>query len=160
MGKKKDSKTNAMRILDAAQINYDVHVLDATASDTGVDIARKAGRDPDCVFKTLVTVGKSGQNYVFMIPVAEELDLKKAASAAHEKSVAMVKARELFDLTGYVHGGCSPLGMKKFFPTFIDETCVLFDRILFSAGKIGMQIEMPFDDLARVIEIEAVGLTV
>lgn len=160
MGKKKDSKTNAMRILDAAHVEYAVHILDATAADTGVDIAHKAGQDPDCVFKTLVTVGKSGQNYVFMIPVAEELDLKKAASAAHEKSIAMVKARDLFDLTGYVHGGCSPLGMKKFFPTFIDETCILFDRILFSAGKIGVQIEMSFDDLQRVIEIEAVGLTV
>ena len=160
MAKKKESKTNAMRILDAAHVEYSVHALDATAEDTGVDIARKAGQDPDCVFKTLVTVGKSGQNYVFMIPVAEELDLRKAASAAHEKSVAMVKSRELFDLTGYVHGGCSPLGMKKFFPTFIDETCVLFDYILFSAGKIGMQIEVPFEDLQRVIEVEAVGLTV
>lgn len=159
MGKKKENKTNAMRILDAAGVSYDVHVVDATQEDTGVDVARMANEDPDKVFKTLVTAGKSGQNYVFVIPVAEELDLKKAARAAHEKSIAMVKARELFDLTGYVHGGCSPLGMKKFFPTFIDETCVLFDTILFSGGRIGMQIEMSFDDLQRVIDVDAVDLS-
>ena len=101
-----------------------------------------------------------GEHLVFMIPVACELDLKKAARAAGEKSVAMVRSRELFDLTGYVHGGCSPLGMKKPFRTFIDETCILFDTILFSGGRIGTQIEMSFDDLANIIEIEAVDLVV
>ncbi len=95
-----------------------------------------------------------------MIPVACELDLRKAARAAGEKSVAMVRSRELFELTGYVHGGCSPLGMKKPFRTFIDETCILFDTILFSGGRIGTQIEMSFDDLANIIEIEAVDLVV
>ena len=159
MAKKKDTKTNAMRILDGAQLPYQTHVLDADGTDTGVDIATKAGEDPDHVFKTLVTVAKSGQHYVFMVPVAAELDLKKAARAAGEKSIAMVKARELFDLTGYVHGGCSPLGMKKAFPTFIDETCVLFDTILFSGGRIGLQIEMSFDDLLCVMEINPVDLT-
>lgn len=160
MSKKKENKTNAMRILDAAHVEHVIHAVDATGGDTGVDIAQRAGEDPDHVFKTLVTQGKSGEYLVFMIPVATELDLKKAARAAGEKSVAMVRSRDLFDLTGYVHGGCSPLGMKKFFRTFIDETCILFDTILFSGGRIGTQIEMSYDDLAKVIEIEAIDLVV
>ena len=149
-----------MRILDAAHVDHVIHSFDATGEDTGVDIAHRAGEDPDHVFKTLVTQGKSGEHFVFMIPVACELDLRKAARAAGEKSVAMVRSRELFELTGYVHGGCSPLGMKKPFRTFIDETCILFDTILFSGGRIGTQIEMSFDDLANIIEIEAVDLVV
>lgn len=149
-----------MRILDAAHVDHVIHSVDATGEDTGVDIAHRAGEDPDHVFKTLVTQGKSGEHFVFMIPVACELDLRKAARAAGEKSVAMVRSRELFELTGYVHGGCSPLGMKKPFRTFIDETCILFDTILFSGGRIGTQIEMSFDDLANIIEIEAVDLGV
>ena len=149
-----------MRILDAAHVDHVIHSVDATGEDTGVDIAHRAGEDPDHVFKTLVTQGKSGEQFVFMIPVACELDLRKAARAAGEKSVAMVRSRELFELTGYVHGGCSPLGMKKPFRTFIDETCILFDTILFSGGRIGTQIEMSFDDLANIIEIEAVDLVV
>lgn len=149
-----------MRILDAAHVDHVIHSVDATGEDTGVDIAHRAGEDPDHVFKTLVTQGKSGEHLVFMIPVACELDLRKAARAAGEKSVAMVRSRELFELTGYVHGGCSPLGMKKPFRTLIDETCILFDTILFSGGRIGTQIEMSFDDLANIIEIEAVDLVV
>lgn len=149
-----------MRILDAAHVDHVIHSVDATGEDTGVDIAHRAGEDPDHVFKTLVTQGKSGEHLVFMIPVACELDLRKAARAAGEKSVAMVRSRELFELTGYVHGGCSPLGMKKPFRTFIDETCILFDTILFSGGRIGTQIEMSFDDLANIIEIEAADLVV
>ena len=149
-----------MRILDAAHVDHVIHSVDATGEDTGVDIAHRAGEDPDHVFKTLVTQGKSGEHLVFMIPVACELDLRKAARAAGEKSVAMVRSRELFELTGYVHGGCSPLGMKKPFRTFIDETCILFDTILFSGGRIGTQIEMSFDDLANIIEIAAVDLVV
>lgn len=160
MSKKRESKTNAMRILDAAHVDHVIHSVDATGEDMGVDIAHRAGEDPDHVFKTLVTQGKSGEHFVFMIPVACELDLRKAARAAGEKSVAMVRSRELFELTGYVHGGCSPLGMKKPFRTFIDETCILFDTILFSGGRIGTQIEMSFDDLANIIEIEAVDLVV
>lgn len=160
MAKKKDTKTNAMRILDAAHVAHEIHIFDAVGTDTGLEIAQRAGEDPDHVYKTLVTQGKSGEHLVFMIPVGCELDLKKAARAAGEKSVAMVKSRDLFDLTGYVHGGCSPLGMKKFFPTFIDETCELFDTILFSGGKIGTQIEMSADDLAKVIDIETADLVV
>ena len=116
---------------------------------TGVEIAQMLGEEPEHVFKTLVTIGKSKEHYVFMVPVAEELDLKKAAKAAGEKSIEMVKSRELFGLTGYVHGGCSPLGMKKFFPTFIDETCILFDTILFSGGRIGTQVCCAPADLIR-----------
>lgn len=160
MSKKKETKTNAMRILDAAGVDHQIHVFEADGTMTGVEIAQMLGEEPEHVFKTLVTIGKSKEHYVFMVPVAEELDLKKAAKAAGEKSVEMVKSRELFGLTGYVHGGCSPLGMKKFFPTFIDETCILFDTILFSGGRIGTQIEMSFDDLANVIDLTPVDLVV
>ena len=160
MSRKKETKTNAMRILDAAGVDHQIHVFEADGTMTGVEIAQMLGEEPEHVFKTLATIGKSKEHYVFMVPVAEELDLKKAAKAAGEKSIEMVKARELFDLTGYVHGGCSPLGMKKFFTTFIDETCVLFDTILFSGGRIGTQIEMSFGDLASVIDITPVDLVV
>lgn len=160
MSKKKETKTNAMRILDAAGVDHQIHVFEADGTMTGVEIAQMLGEEPEHVFKTLVTIGKSKEHYVFMVPVAEELDLKKAAKAAGEKSVEMVKSRELFGLTGYVHGGCSPLGMKKFFTTFIDETCILFDTILFSGGRIGTQIEMSFDDLANVIDLTPVDLVV
>lgn len=149
-----------MRILDAAGVGHQIHVFEADGTMTGVEIAQMLGEEPEHVFKTLVTIGKSKEHYVFMVPVAEELDLKKATKAAGEKSIEMVKSRELFDLTGYVHGGCSPLGMKKFFTTFIDETCILFDTILFSGGRIGTQIEMSFDDLASVIDITPVDLVV
>lgn len=160
MPKKKETKTNAMRILDAAGVDHQIHVFEADGTMTGVEIAQMLGEEPEHVFKTLVTIGKSKEHYVFMVPVAEELDLKKAAKAAGEKSIEMVKSRELFGLTGYVHGGCSPLGMKKFFTTFIDETCILFDTILFSGGRIGTQIEMSFDDLANVIDLTPVDLVV
>ena len=149
-----------MRILDAAGVDHQIHVFEADGTMTGVEIAQMLGEEPEHVFKTLVTIGKSKEHYVFMVPVAEELDLKKAAKAAGEKSIELVKSRELFGLTGYVHGGCSPLGMKKFFPTFIDETCILFDTILFSGGRIGTQIEMSFDDLANVIDLTPVDLVV
>ena len=160
MSRKKATKSNAMRILDAAGVDHQIHVFEADGTMTGVEIAQMLGEEPEHVFKTLVTIGKSKEHYVFMVPVAEELDLKKAAKAAGEKSIEMVKSRELFDLTGYVHGGCSPLGMKKFFTTFIDETCILFDTILFSGGRIGTQIEMSFDNLASVIDITPVDLVV
>lgn len=153
-------KTNAMRILDAARLPHSVRSFEADGSMSGVEIARLAGEDPDHVFKTLVTVARSGEHYVFMVPVACELDLRKAARAAGEKGVEMVKSRELLELTGYVHGGCSPLGMKRAFATFIDETCELYDTILFSGGRIGTQIEMAPADLARAVELERADLTV
>lgn len=160
---KKDrvEKTNAMRMLDAAGISYKCHVYDGDVALSGVEVAQFLEQDPDRVFKTLVNVGKSGDHYVFMIPVAAELDLRKAAAAAGEKSVSMVKSRELLPLTGYVHGGCSPLGMKRHFRTFIDETALLFeDSIMCSGGRIGCQIELSLADLQNVAEVELADLTV
>ena len=156
----KDHKTNALRELDAAAIPHEELFFDAVATMTGEEIARAQGEDPDAVFKTLVTQGKSGGYYVFLVPVAAELDLKKAAAAAGEKAIAMIKARELLPLTGYVHGGCSPIGMRRPFPTAIDETCQLHERIAFSGGRIGCQIEMTPDDLARAVPLAVADLTV
>lgn len=135
----KHEKTNAMRQLDRKKAVYTVHSYDGGAL-SGTEVASALGQDPAHCFKTLVTVGKTGGHYVFMIPVAAELDLRKAASAAGEKSVAMLPQKELLPLTGYVHGGCSPIGMKKQFPTFIDETAQLYDEIGVSAGCRGCQV--------------------
>lgn len=156
----RDHKTNALRELDAAGLPHEALFFDADPAMTGEEIARAQGEDPDTVFKTLVTQGKSGEHYVFLVPVACELDLKKAAAAAGEKAVAMIKARELLPLTGYVHGGCSPLGMKKPFATFVDETAQLFDEIHFSGGKVGCQIRMNPDDLGKLIPFTYADLTV
>lgn len=150
-------KTNVMRVLDQKKVAYThyCYVKDGAEPITnGVEVARVMGQDPDKVFKTLVTVGKSGQHYVFMIPVAAELDLKKAATAVHEKSIEMIPQKELLPLTGYVHGGCSPIGMKKFFPTTVHETAGAYDTILFSAGKIGYQVELPAASLEKVIRLQ------
>ena len=149
-----------MRILAAAGLPHTLHSYDDSSAISGVEVAAQLGEDPDHVFKTLVTQGKSGEHFVFMIPVAQELDLKKAAKACGEKSVAMIKSRDLLPTTGYVHGGCSPIGMKKPFPTYCDETCVLFDTIIFSGGRIGTQIEMSFDDLCQLVDVEPVDLVV
>ena len=157
---KKLEKTNAMRILAAAGLPHTLHSYDDSSAISGVEVAAQLGEDPDHVFKTLVTQGKSGEHFVFMIPEAQELDLKKAAKACGEKSVAMIKSRDLLPTTGYVHGGCSPIGMKKPFPTYCDETCVLFDTIIFSGGRIGTQIEMSFDDLCQLVDVEPVDLVV
>ena len=157
---KKLEKTTAMRILAAAGLPHTLHSYDDSSAISGVEVAAQLGEDPDHVFKTLVTQGKSGEHFVFMIPVAQELDLKKAAKACGEKSVAMIKSRDLLPTTGYVHGGCSPIGMKKPFPTYCDETCVLFDTIIFSGGRIGTQIEMSFDDLCQLMDVEPVDLVV
>lgn len=135
----KHEKTNAMRQLDRKKAAYTVHSYDGGAL-SGTEVAAALGKDPERCFKTLVTVGKTGGHYVFMIPVAAELDLRKAASAAGEKSVAMLPQKELLPLTGYIHGGCSPIGMKKQFPTFIDETAQLYDEIGVSAGCRGCQV--------------------
>lgn len=153
-------KTNAVRELEAAGVPFEFHTFETDGSLSGVEVATLLGEDPDHVFKTLVTVGKSGEHYVFMIPVAQELDLKKAARAVGEKSIAMIKSRELLPLTGYIHGGCSPLGMKKLFTTSIDETAILFDTIIFSAGRIGAQIETSLAGLQQVIPVQAVDLVV
>ena len=131
-----------------------------TPTTNGVEVAEILGQDPKDVFKTLVTTSKSGTNYVFVIPVEEELDLKKAAKAAGEKSVEMLKSKELLPLTGYVHGGCSPIGMKKAFKTFIDISAESRDKIIFSAGKIGYQVEIRLLELSKVLEFSLEDLTV
>ncbi len=159
MGKELE-KTNVMRILDQKQIPYKEYNYNCNEALSGIEVAQILKKDPDHVFKTLVTIGKSGEHYVFVIPVAQELDLKKAARAVSEKNIEMVKSKELLPLTGYIHGGCSPIGMKKFFKTTIDETAILFDTILFSAGKIGFQVEVPLDMLSKVIAYELADLTV
>lgn len=156
---KKEEKTNVMRILDAAKIEYKSHSYIDTGAVSGTEVADALGEDYDSVFKTLVTVGKSGEHYVFAIPVDKELDLKKAAVAAGEKAISMVKSKDLLSLTGYIHGGCSPIGMKKYFKTFFDETAMLFDTIFFSAGKIGYQVEMSPDDIDKIIPFEYKDLT-
>lgn len=150
---KKDDKTNVMRVLDKAKINYSFRKYEQNASLTGGEIARLLGEEPEKVFKTLVTVSKSKEHYVFMLPVEKELDLKKAARAAGEKNIEMIAQKELLSLTGYVHGGCSPIGMKKQFKTFIDESARQFDTIMFSAGKVGYQVEIATADTERLIPL-------
>ena len=146
---KKEEKTNVMRVLDAKKISYESHSYKPDATMTGEEIAALLGEDADKVFKTLVTQGKSGAFYVFVIPVKEELDLKKAAKASGEKAVSMIKQKELLPLTGYVHGGCSPIGMKKPFPTWMHETAE-GQRVFVSAGKVGAQIDLDYSDLAEM----------
>ena len=143
MAKEKLEKTNAIRALDKAKLTYTVHTYenDGTAVD-GVTVAQKTGLPVEKVYKTLVTVGHSREHYVFVIPVAAELDLKAAARSVGEKSVEMIHVADINKLTGYIRGGCSPIGMKKQFVTVLDESCLPLDAIVFSAGKIGMQIEM------------------
>ena len=153
-------KTNVMRLLDKAKIEHEEYSYGDGTALSGTEVAEILGKDPSMVFKTLVTVGASRQHYVFVIPVACELDLKKAAKAAGEKSIEMIKSKELLPLTGYVHGGCSPIGMKKPFSTFVDETCLLLDTMMFSAGKIGYQVEMKPEDLKSLIGFETADLTV
>lgn len=148
---KKEEKTNAVRMLDAVKANYEFYAYDTEGPLSGVEIARKLGRDEECVFKTLVTVAPSKKYYVFMIPVAMELNLKRAAACVGEKSVSMIKQAELLPLTGYIHGGCSPIGMKKLFTTVIHKTAEEKETIIFSAGKIGRQLEMSLAELGKAI---------
>ena len=158
---KKDSaeKTNVMRLLDQKKADYRSYSYVSTGAISGVEVAAALGQDPAKVFKTLVTAGRSGQHYVFVIPVARELDLKKAAKAAGEKSIEMIKSKDLLPLTGYIHGGCSPIGMKKFFPTFIDQTAAEHETFCFSAGKIGYQVEMSLQTLGKMIRYTLADLT-
>ena len=142
MAKHKEEKTNVMRVLDQKKIPYTAHTYPADGPIDGVSVAGFLGQDVERVFKTLVTKGASGAYYVFDVPVAENLDLKKAAKAVGEKSIAMLPQKELLPLTGYVHGGCSPVGMKKQFPTVFHETVMLFDTVCVSAGKVGAQVEV------------------
>ena len=155
MKDKAGEKTNVMRILDQKKIEYKSHTYEADPTLTGEQIAGILGENPDKVFKTLVTRGKTGAYYVFVVPVKAELDLKKAAKASGEKSIEMIKQKELLPLTGYVHGGCSPIGMKKQFKTFIHETATQYDKVFVSAGRVGCQIELKPEDLIGVAGIEA-----
>ena len=144
---KNNDKTNVMRILDQKKINYISHNYLDTGAVSGMEVAEALGEDPDMVFKTLVTVGKSKANYVFVVPVKKELDLKKAARAVGEKSIEMIKSKELLPLTGYIHGGCSPIGMKKQFPTVIQEDAKQLEKLYVSGGKLGMQLRLSPEDL-------------
>ncbi|MBR3469314.1 MAG: Cys-tRNA(Pro) deacylase [Lachnospiraceae bacterium] len=157
---KANDKTNVMRVLDAKKVAYENHSYEADPTLTGEQIAGILGEPAEKVFKTLVTQGKTGAYYVFVVPVKEELDLKKAAKASGEKSIAMIKQKDLLPLTGYVHGGCSPIGMKKPFPTFIHETAPTLDKIFVSAGKVGFQIELTPADLISVARITPADIVV
>lgn len=146
-----DEKTNVMRILEQKKIKHETHSYVGTGAVSGSEVASAVSQNPKRVFKTLVTVGKSKNNYVFVIPVEKELNLKKAAKIVGEKSIDMLKSKDLLSLTGYIHGGCSPIGMKKFFKTVIDISAEDYDTIIFSAGKIGYQVEMSLSELSKVI---------
>lgn len=154
-----EQKTNVMRILEQKKVVYKMHTYIDSEAISGMEVAKELGQNPNQVFKTLVTYGmKTKKNYVFMIPVEHELDLKKAAKAVGEKSIEMIKSKDLLALTGYIHGGCSPIGMKKFFVTTIDKSAEEFETIIFSGGKIGYQVELTFQDLSKVIPIKSADI--
>lgn len=154
-----ETKTNVMRALDALKLPYQAFAYDADSALSGIEVAQTLHLEPEQVFKTLVTVGKTKKFYVFMIPVALELNLKKAAQACGEKSIEMIKARDLLPLTGYVHGGCSPIGMKKQFPTYIDASVLELETLYCSAGRIGFQIELGLEILRKAVPVQTAPLT-
>ena len=144
-------KTNAMRILDAKGIPYQAMNYDTRDGKIdGLSVAQKVGRDPKTVYKTLVTQGSRGNIYVFVIPVESELDLKKAAAAAGEKKIEMIPVKDILKWTGYIRGGCSPIGMKKSYPTYIEQEALNLENIVVSGGKIGIQIDLKVEDLQKV----------
>lgn len=154
-------KTNVMRILDAAKIPYQAHFYDTSDGHIdGVSVAHKTGQDPDCVFKTLVATAGVGDYLVFVIPVESELPLKHAAQVAGKKAVEMIAVKQLLAVTGYQRGGCSPIGLKKPYPIFVDETAILYDRIIVSGGKIGTQVELSVEDLCKITSAQIVSLTI
>lgn len=152
--KHNNEKTNVMRILDQNKIQYRSHYYTDTSAISGIEVANVLNQNINQVFKTLVTIGSSKNNYVFLVPVSKELDLKKAAKSVNEKSIEMVKSKDLLALTGYIHGGCSPIGMKKQFKTTIDASATNFKTIIFSGGKIGYQVEISLDDLKKILNFE------
>lgn len=159
MGKASEFKTNVMRILEQAKVPFRNHCYIESGAVSGLEVAAALGQAPSHVFKTLVTVEKSGEHFVFVVPVDSELDLKKAAKAVNGKSIEMIKSKELFPLTGYIHGGCSPIGMKKQFRTVIHESAASLDVFFFSAGRIGYQIEIAPADLAKVLRFTYADIT-
>ena len=157
---KKDEKTNVMRVLELKGIDYKGYTYDPEPDLSGDEVARLLGEDPDRVFKTLVTTNGKNQYFVFLVPVCQELHLKKAAKAVGEKSIEMVKSKELLGLTGYIHGGCSPIGMKKQFGTVFDASCLEQETILVSAGKIGAQVETAPQNLIDITRGSTADLTI
>ncbi|MCR5482157.1 MAG: Cys-tRNA(Pro) deacylase [Clostridia bacterium] len=153
MKEKNIEKTNVMRILTQKKIPHEQRCYLDSGAVSGREVAKALGQDERCVFKTLVTRGHSKKYYVFVIPVCGELNLKKAAKAAGEKSIEMIPQKELLPLTGYIHGGCSPVGMKKPFPTFVDASAKQREHIMVSAGKIGYQVELSPQDLAKAVPL-------
>lgn len=158
--KKNTEKTNVMRTLDQKKIAYKSYCYVDSGVISGEDVAAVLNQDPGRVFKTLVTAGGSNANYVFLVPVQGELDLKKAAKAVGEKSIAMLRSKDLLALTGYVHGGCSPIGMKKPFRTVIDASAENYDTIIFSGGKIGYQVEVALEEMRKVFSYELADIMV
>lgn len=156
---KNNEKTNVMRILDQKRVAYKSYCYVDTNAISGMDVASVLNENPSQVFKTLVTVGNSKNNYVFLVPVNKELNLKKAATSVGEKNVEMVKSKDLLALTGYIHGGCSPIGMKKQYKTVIDISANNYDNIIFSGGKIGYQVELTLEDLKKVISFTLASIT-
>ena len=155
-----EEKTNVMRILEQKKVKYTGHSYVNTDVISGTEVAHALGQDPDRVFKTLVTVAKSGHYYVFVLPVEHELDLKKAAKAVGEKSIQMLKSKDLLPLTGYIHGGCSPIGMKKTFVTTFQKEADDYETIMFSAGKIGYQVEVHLSDISKIIRYQLADIIV
>lgn len=158
--KNQEEKTNAMRLLEQKKIKYISHTYDSAKALSGLEVAHILSQDPNKVFKTLVTEAKSLNHYVFLVPVDKELDLKKGAKAVNEKSLSMLKSKDLLGLTGYIHGGCSPIGMKKFFKTVIDISAQNFETIIFSGGKIGYQIETSLEELKKAIPFSMADIVV
>lgn len=154
-----EEKTNVMRILDKKKISYKKYTYIDTDAVSGIEVATVLNQNPKQVYKTLVTIGKSKNYFVFVIPVEKELDLKKAAKSVGEKSVEMLKLKDLLPTTGYIHGGCSPIGMKKSFTTVIDNSVESLETIIFSAGKVGYQVELKVDDLNNVIRFNTADIT-
>ena len=152
-------KTNVMRLLEQKKVPYVHYTYESEGAISGVEVAALLQQNPAQVFKTLVTTGRSGAHYVFVIPVGAGLELKKAAKAVGEKSLEMLKQKDLLPLTGYVHGGCSPIGMKKAFRTMIDSTAQNFESIIFSGGRIGLQVQVPLADLARLVRFQLADIT-
>lgn len=151
-------KTNAMRLVEAAGVDYEEFEYDASLGISGTDVARTLNEDVNMVFKTLVTETNKGEHFVFIVPVAMELDLKKAAKAAGAKKVDMLKQRDLLPLTGYVHGGCSPIGMKTRLGTFIDASAMDKEYIYVSGGKVGLQIKLSPEDLVKLTDATAIDI--
>ncbi len=155
----KKGKTNAMRILEKEKINYQMMSYQADDGKIdGVSVAEKIGREARIVFKTLISQGASKGYYVFVVPVEAELDLKKAANAVGEKKIEMIPVKDITKVSGYIRGGCSPVGMKKLFPTFVDERAQSLETIIVSGGMIGVQIELAVEDLVKVVKAEFADL--